>query len=137
VPLFVGLTFLRAVVALQLPAFRAPAEQPTVAASNVVSAARLRDIVLKPWFVLPLIGFAMIFGTHIILNAFASLLWKEQGISEDIIGPLIALAAAAEVRWSRLGAQSDPSVGDDGSAPLDGHGVFAAGLGAGAVAADP
>ena len=107
VPLFVGLTLLRAAVSLQLPAFRAPAEQVTVAAVAPARAAgRLRDIA-RPWFILPLFGFTMVFGTHFILNAFASLLWKAQGIPEDVIGPLIALAAAAEALlmfvWTRFG----------------------------------
>lgn len=108
VPLFVGLTLLRAVVALQLPAFRAPADQVTVAAVRP-TAGKLTEIITKPWFVLPLVGFAIIFGTHVILNAFAALLWKEQGISEDIIGPLIALGAAAEAGlmfvWRRFGGR--------------------------------
>ena len=106
VPLFVGLALLRAAVSLQLPAFRAPAEHATVSAIRPV-AGKLREIITKPWFILPLIGFAIVFGTHIFLNAFASLLWKEQGISEDIIGPLIALGAAAEAGmmfvWKRFG----------------------------------
>lgn len=108
VPLFVGLALLRAAVSLQLPAFRAPPGQPTVAAIRP-AAGKLAEIVTKPWFALPLIGFAIIFGTHIILNAFSSLLWKEQGISEDIIGPLIALGAAAEAGmmfiWKRFGGK--------------------------------
>jgi PPP family 3-phenylpropionic acid transporter len=108
VPLFVGLALLRAAVALQLPAFRAPTTQITVAAIKP-AAGKLLEVVTKPWFALPLIGFAIIFGTHIILNAFSSLLWKEQGISEDIIGPLIALGAAAEAGmmfiWKRFGGK--------------------------------
>jgi|SRR5215217_4694468 len=108
VPLFVGLALLRAAVSLQLPGFRAPPDQATVAAARPV-AGKLKEIITKPWFILPLIGFAIIFGTHIILNAFASLLWKEQGISEDIIGPLIALGAAAEAGmmfvWKRFGGR--------------------------------
>jgi PPP family 3-phenylpropionic acid transporter len=51
---------------------------------------------MKPWFLLPLVGWAMVFGTHLVLNAFSALLWKEQGISEDVIGPLIALGALSE-----------------------------------------
>lgn len=108
VPLFVGLALLRAGVALQLPAFRAPAEQVTLAAVATPQAAKLRDVA-KPWFVLPLFGFCMVFGTHIVLNAFGSLIWKEQGISEDVIGPLIALGAASEAAmmflWKRFGGR--------------------------------
>jgi PPP family 3-phenylpropionic acid transporter len=95
VPLYVGLNVLRGVVALGLPRFRAPPEQPTVAAVPVAEARRLRDV-MRPWFLLPLIGSATVFATHIILNAFSALLWKEQGISEALIGPLIALGAFAE-----------------------------------------
>jgi PPP family 3-phenylpropionic acid transporter len=43
-----------------------------------------------------LVGWAMVFTTHLILSAFQSLLWKQQGISEDVIGVLIALGALSE-----------------------------------------
>lgn len=109
VPLFVGMAILRALVSLQLPAFRTPAEQKTLAAvTKAPAAGRLRDVA-KPWFILPLFGFSMIFATHIVLNAFGSLLWKAQGISEDIIGPLIALGSASEAAmmfmWKRFGGK--------------------------------
>ena len=41
---------------------------------------------LKPWFVLPLIGLAMHQSIHGVLSAFAALLWKQQGIPEGYIG---------------------------------------------------
>ncbi|MHA6690148.1 MFS transporter [Devosia sp. A449] len=108
VPLFVGLALLRAVVSLQLPAFRAPPGQPTIAGVRPV-AGKLTEIIVKPWFFLPLVGFSLIYGTHHILNAFGSLLWKEQGISESIIGPLIALGSASEAAmmfaWRRFGGR--------------------------------
>lgn len=108
VPLFVGLTLLRAAVSLQLPAFRAPAEQLTVAATRP-AGGELRQVMARPWFVLPLIGFAMVFGTHQLIGGFGSLLWKEQGISEGIIGPLIALGSASEAAvmflWKRFGGR--------------------------------
>jgi PPP family 3-phenylpropionic acid transporter len=109
VPLFVGLAMLRAAAALQLPPFRAPAEEPTVAAvTGTKTASSLRDIA-KPWFILPLFGFCMVFGTHFVLNAFAPLLWKQQGISEAVIGPLIALGAFSEAFimfvWRRFGGR--------------------------------
>ncbi|MDB5588677.1 MAG: putative 3-phenylpropionic acid transporter [Devosia sp.] len=94
VPLFIGLVLLRAAVALFLPKFRAPVNEATIGAARPV-ASKLREV-LKPWFLLPLAGFSIIYGTHWILNAFAALLWKQQGISEDIIGPLIALGAFSE-----------------------------------------
>ncbi|ODT69024.1 MAG: hypothetical protein ABS75_18395 [Pelagibacterium sp. SCN 63-23] len=109
VPLFVGLMALRAVASLQLPPFRAPEEQVTVAAvAGRPVASALRDVA-KPWFILPLFGFSMVFGTHFVLNAFGALLWKEQGISESIIGPLIALGSASEALvmfiWRRFGGR--------------------------------
>jgi len=51
---------------------------------------------MKPWFLLPLVGWAMVFGTHLLLNAFQALVWKEQGIGEHIIGLLITAGAISE-----------------------------------------
>lgn len=112
VPLFSLLSLLRGLVSLALPKFRAPAHEATIAAiGRPLEVKRLREV-LKPWFLLPLVGFAIVFGTHIVLNAFAALLWKEQGISESVIGPLIALGALAEATtmflWQRLGARFSP-----------------------------
>jgi PPP family 3-phenylpropionic acid transporter len=108
VPLFVGLTMLRALVSLQLPRFRAPPEQLPISSLSP-SRGSVRQMLAQPWFVLPLLGFCMVFGTHFVLNAFASLLWKEQGISEAIIGPLIALGAGSEAAmmfaWKRFGGR--------------------------------
>src|SRR5690606_8733157 len=61
--LFVGVGLLRAVVALGLPRFRAPRDEaaPVPAA---VGALRLIEV-MKPWFLLPLVGWAMVFGTHL------------------------------------------------------------------------
>ena len=107
VPLFVGLTLLRAGASLILPRFRAPEHQPTLA-ELAPKKAGLGEA-MQVWFVLPLIGFSMVFGTHWILNAFAALLWKQQGISEGIIGPLIALGAFSEAAmmfaWRRFGGR--------------------------------
>lgn len=102
VPLLVGVTVLRAASAFVLPRFRDPAatdpERPR-------STARL-SAVMKPWFLLPLIGFAIIFATHATFNAFCALMWRDQGISESIIGPLVALAAFGEAilmfAWRRV-----------------------------------
>lgn len=103
VPLFIGLSLLRAGAAFWLPRFRAPETAPTLAA---VTPTRRIGEVLKPWFILPLLGFSMVVGTHFILNGFAALMWKEQGIGEAIVGPLIALGALSEAAmmflWKRL-----------------------------------
>jgi PPP family 3-phenylpropionic acid transporter len=91
-PFFVGLALLRGLVSLGLPNFRAPKEERLGASRG---ARRLREV-MKPWFLLPLVGWSMVFATHLILNAFQGLLWKQQGIPELVIGLLIALGAASE-----------------------------------------
>ena len=107
-PFYVGLNLLRGVVALGLPKFRAPPPAETVAAVTREAAPgpRLREV-LRPWFLLPLIGISVILAMHIIVNAFGALLWKEQGVPEAIIGPLMALASLAEAAtmfaWKRSG----------------------------------
>jgi len=109
VPLYVFLNFMRGVVALALPNFRRPATMPTVAGVLAPPTASKLGQVMQPWFLLPLIGSAIVFATHIILNAFAALLWQRQGISPAVIGPLIALGAFAEAAtmfaWRRVGAR--------------------------------
>lgn len=101
-PLFVGLALLRALVSLQLPHFRAPAHEQ---ARTPKSTARLRDV-LKPWFVLPLVGLGIVYSTNGVLSIFASLFWSKQGIGEGWVGPLIAVGAVAEAVtmffWTRL-----------------------------------
>lgn len=91
-PLFVGLSVLRGLVALGLPRFRGPAGEAKPAGPG---AAHLREV-MKPFFILPLVGFSMVYATHIVLNAFQALLWQEQGLSSDLVAPLLALAAFAE-----------------------------------------
>ena len=92
-PLFIGLALLRGLVSIGLPRFRAPGHEHTLTTKS--GAGRLLEV-MKPWFLLPLIGWSMVFGTHLILNAFSALLWKEQGIPADVIGLLIALGALSE-----------------------------------------
>jgi PPP family 3-phenylpropionic acid transporter len=94
-PLVVGLSLLRTLGTFGLPRFRAPVAGETHVAPADTGARRLGEV-MKPFFVLPLVGFSMVFGTHIILNAFQGLLWMEQGFSADIIGPLLAVGAISE-----------------------------------------
>lgn len=102
-PLFLAFSLLRALISLQLPRFRAPVQTTPEPARP--TARRLRDA-LKPWFVLPIFGLGILYSTHGVLASFAALLWKQQGIPEGIIGPLIAVGAAAEALmmfvWQRL-----------------------------------
>jgi len=106
-PLYFALALLRTLASLQLPRFRAPARQ-AVLAEALPEAARLRDA-LKPWFVLPLIAFALVNATHSILASFAALVWYDNGVPEAAIGPLIAVSAAAEAvmmfAWKRFGGR--------------------------------
>ena len=92
-PFFVGLAVLRGLIALQLPKFRAPKEEQTLA--QTLGASRMREV-MKPWFLLPLIGASMVLATHLVLNSFQALLWKQQGIADLPIAILIALGAASE-----------------------------------------
>ena len=89
-PLMVAFAGIRALAALGLPRFRAPeGEAPT-------GGARRLSEVMKPWFLLPLLGWAAVFATHLVLNAFQGLLWQAQGFGLGTIGLLIALGAASE-----------------------------------------
>lgn len=107
VPFFVFVSALRALMSLQLPKFRAPAREATLATVEP-RAGKLREV-LKPWFVLPLLAFALINTTHSILGAFATLVWLDHGISPDILGPLMATAGVAEALlmfgWRRIGGR--------------------------------
>jgi PPP family 3-phenylpropionic acid transporter len=107
VPLFVGFNMLKAFTAQWLPQFRGPDKLET----HTAGARRLTEV-MKPWFVLPLVGYAMAFSTHFILNAFSAVLWKAQGISEASIGLLILVGALAETGmmlfWKRVSLRFSP-----------------------------
>jgi PPP family 3-phenylpropionic acid transporter len=104
VPFFFAVTLVRALLAFQLPLFRAPAHQVTIAA--VTQAGSLRDV-MKPWFILPIVGYSLVNCTHAILSAFVGLVWNEQGISPGVIGLLVTVMAASEATmmffWRRVG----------------------------------
>jgi MFS transporter, PPP family, 3-phenylpropionic acid transporter len=91
VPLFVGLAVLRGLAALGLPKFRRPLDL----GREDRGATRLMQV-MKPWFLAPLVGWAMVFGTLLILNAFQGLLWARQGLQPDLIAILIGLGAFSE-----------------------------------------
>lgn len=109
VPLFVAWSLMRALVSLQLPRFRPPQEQVAPVAAKRPKAGRLLEV-LRPWFLLPLIGLGMHYSIHLVLHGFGALLWREQGISEALIGPLIGVMAAAEAAmmfvWTKLGIKA-------------------------------
>lgn len=109
VPLFFAMSLFRALTALQLPRFRAPPQAATLAAVNArPGATRLREV-LKPWFVLPLLAFALVNSSHAIIGTFSALLWHVDGVPDYYIGPLLAISAAAEAVmmfvWRRVGGR--------------------------------
>lgn len=90
-PLFVGLCLARSLASLGLPKLRSNEETPAPGGG----ATHLLHV-MKPWFILPLIGWSLVYSTHLTLNAFLGLLLKQQGYPAHIIGLLIALSATAE-----------------------------------------
>ena len=84
-PLFVGIGVMRAMVALGLPAFRAPADAqrsgnaprpampPPGNARRPGGATKLRQV-MRPLFLLPLVGTALVHASHLNMNAFQSLI---------------------------------------------------------------
>jgi PPP family 3-phenylpropionic acid transporter len=106
VPLFIGLSLIRTGLAFQLPRFRAP--EHVTAPVRSAGGPSLRSL-LRPWFILPCIAFALIQSTHLFLGTMGALVWKADGIGDGWIGPLIAVGAAAEAvtmfLWRRIGAR--------------------------------
>jgi PPP family 3-phenylpropionic acid transporter len=106
VPIFVGLSLLRAGLAFPLPRFRAP---PAVNAPVRKPSTVKFSSLMKPWFLLPCVAFALIQSTHFFLGAMGALVWKLDGIGEGWIGPLIAIGAAGEAvtmfAWRRFGGR--------------------------------
>jgi PPP family 3-phenylpropionic acid transporter len=104
VPIFLAFALLRALLSFQLPRFR-EGEDRSAATVARQGASQFRQV-LKPWFLLTLLGVALLYATHAGLGTFGALLWTEQGITPEFIGPLIGLMAAAEAAmmfaWGRL-----------------------------------
>lgn len=110
VALYLAMTLLRAVLGFVLPRFRAPNPKATLAEPQLQAATgtRLRDS-LQLWFVLPLVAFALVNSSNALIGGFAALLWHQNGIADYYIGPLLAVAAAAEAMlmflWRRFGGR--------------------------------
>lgn len=106
VPLFLGMSVLRAAIGMLLPRFRAPEQKKTLAQAG--ERSKLRDS-LKLWFVLPLVAFALVNSSNAINGGFSALLWHENGVPDYFIGLLFATAAAAEAvlmfAWRRFGGR--------------------------------
>lgn len=91
-PVFIGLSLVRAASSFALPAFRAPVAE----AMKKPGPRNLREM-SKLWFVLPLAGWSMVHATHFVLNGFLGLFWQAQGVSEDYIGALVAVSSLSEI----------------------------------------
>ncbi len=108
VTLYVAMVVARAFLAFLLPRFRAPAQQVTLADAVPAAPSRLRDA-LQPWFVLPLLAFALVNSSNSIIGGFAALLWHENGIPGYFLGPLLGFAAVGEAilmfAWRRFGGR--------------------------------
>jgi MFS transporter, PPP family, 3-phenylpropionic acid transporter len=91
-PLFVGLALARSASSLGLPKLRAGLNEEACKRG----AGQLLHV-MKPWFFLPLIGWSLVYSTHLVLNAFLGLVLKQQGFSTQAIGLFIALSALSEM----------------------------------------
>ncbi|MEM5473616.1 MFS transporter [Hoeflea sp. AS60] len=95
---------IRFLAAVGLPRLR-DADQPRTRPEGTFLS---REVIatFQPWVLLPVIAGAILFSNHMVMNAFSSLVWKQQGLSETTIGALIALGAAAEAAtmfaWKRI-----------------------------------
>jgi len=100
VPLLVAASIIRAVAAFGLPLLRGGEEERAARSSlaplNPLVATRLRHV-WRPWFFLPLLGAALLHGSHMMQMGFGALVWQEQGLSGATIGMLWAVAPAGEV----------------------------------------
>ena len=94
----------RFLFAAALPKMR-DADRPRAASDGRLLS---REVIaaFEPWVLLPVIAGAILFANHMVMNAFSSLVWKQQGLSEPVIGALIALGAGAEAAtmfaWRRI-----------------------------------
>ena len=106
VPLFIALSLMRTGLAFQLPRFRAP--EHVAAPVRAAGGLKLSSL-LRPWFILPCLAFALIQATHFFLGAMGALVWKIDGVGEGWVGPLIAVSAAGEAItmffWRRIGTR--------------------------------
>ena len=90
-PVFIGLSFVRLGGAKMLPNFKS-----RITASPSKGPHRFRNF-LRPWLLFPLLGWAIVYATHYVLNGFQSLLWSQQGISTTMISLLIGFGALSEM----------------------------------------
>lgn len=89
VPLLIGIAAFRLAGALMLPPMPA-AKTPSTGNADL-------SIFREPWFLLPVIGHALINGAHMMQNGFGAIYWAEGGLDEGQMGVLWAAAALSEI----------------------------------------
>lgn len=101
VPVIIFVCALRAGSSLRLPYFRAPSDDdvaPSAGSEHAppLVARRIRQL-WRPWFLLPLLGGALLQASHMLQMGFGALIWKEAGVPDWVIGPLWAVAPGGEI----------------------------------------
>lgn len=101
VPLMIAVSLVRAAMALQLPLMRDRSEtgRPTYPIDAPVSrlvAVRAGEL-WQPWFILTLLGAALLFASQMMFLGFGALIWSQAGISGLVIGLIWAVAPASEI----------------------------------------
>ncbi|HUV32731.1 MAG TPA: MFS transporter, partial [Devosiaceae bacterium] len=72
-----------------------PRREPTPAPRSGV-ATTMRQT-WQAWYVLPLIGVALLHGSHMMQLGFGALIWTRAGIPTEVVGPLWAVAPVSEI----------------------------------------
>jgi PPP family 3-phenylpropionic acid transporter len=96
----------RAICAVFLPKMRGDESYRPAISGKFLSRELMAE--MQPWVLLPLVGGALLFSTHLVMNGFSALVWKQQGLSEGTIGALVATGALAEAitmfswQWFRV-----------------------------------
>jgi MFS transporter, PPP family, 3-phenylpropionic acid transporter len=90
IPVFVAFSWLRAGTSFLLPHFK---QHLTPVHSETSDSFAT---VLKPEILLPLLGWSIVYATHLVLNGFQALLWSNLGYSNMMVGTFIAIGATSE-----------------------------------------
>lgn len=100
-PLLAAVSLMRALASFQLPLLRGEDERGKASAAepaavNPLVATRLAHV-WRPWFFLPLMGAALLHGSHMMQMGFGALIWQQAGMAGWVIGLLWAVAPLGEV----------------------------------------
>jgi PPP family 3-phenylpropionic acid transporter len=99
VPLLIATALLRGLSALPLPFFRSQngSGQAGAPLVSVPGAGQTLRQVARPWFVLTLLGAAILQASHMLLISFGALLWLRAGVPESAVGILWIVAPVCEI----------------------------------------